>query len=75
VDSFEAGRTVAEYNIKENLIRLNVNDPKFTNQSEFLQTLLHELIHMASSKYDEERQAYVSGFDEIGEDYQNGIEV
>lgn len=70
VDSFEAGRTVAEYNIKENLIRLNLNDPKFTNQNEFLQTLLHELIHMASSKYDEERQVYVSGFDEIGEDYQ-----
>ena len=56
---------VGTYDAKENVIRI----ANTGNEQEYSKTLLHELIHMASSHYDKETDTVVSGFDTLQDDY------
>ena len=75
VDEFKGG-TTANYNAQANTITVNrnyifslwkvaqtTNNPQAYFEKVYYETLLHEMTHMASTKYDPETEMCYSGFD------------
>lgn len=75
VDAFKEG-TTANYNAQTNTINVNknfisslwklaqtTNNPQVYFEKAYYETLLHEMTHMASTKYDPETEICYSGFD------------
>lgn len=75
VDEFKGG-TTANYNAQTNTITVNrnyifslwkvaqtTNNPQAYFEKVYYETLLHEMTHMASTKYDPETEICYSGFD------------
>lgn len=63
VEELDSNDILGEYNAKENTISMLSRD-KYVSDEEYAKTLLHELIHMSSSKYEKETMKTISGLDE-----------
>ena len=68
VEEIEKENVAGQYDAKENKIRM-LHPSKYENEYDYAETLLHELTHMASSKYDFDTRKTISGLDETVMDF------
>ena len=68
VEEIEKENVAGQYDAKENKIRM-LHPSKYETEYDYAETLLHELTHMASSKYDFDTRKTISGLDETVMDF------